>query len=344
MLAAEPHTTTAPELEGAATVRSVLDRLACDAGAGHPDRSPLPTGFDPLDSVLGGGLRPGTLTLLAGKPGQGKTIAALQWARHLALHRTAVVFACYEHDGPSLLARLLGLELAEVWAEAGLDDRLHLEGLRERLSALSDGAGGADLAAAVASDPLLGQALARVRRFGHRLLLVGAGPAGGLDGLEELVAQGGRRVALFVDHLHKVPVDGRPAAHAPPVDAVAERLKQLALRHSAAVVAIVASSQSGLSSRRLHLHHIRGAESLAYDADVGIVMNEKLSVVSRAHLAFDTTRVYEFHEQVVFSIEKHREGLADLHLEFRKDFANYRFHPRGSWVAERLWVEDGLEA
>lgn len=328
------------ELAAPTTALAVLEGLFGDGSRRRADRAPLPTGFSPLDAVLGGGLRPGTLTLLAGKPGQGKTIAALQWARHLAVAGAAVVFASYEHDGPSLVARLLGLELAEAGAEAGLDDQLRMEALRERLAGLG---GPGSAAATMASDPLLAEVERRARDYGHRLLVVGAGPSGRLDALEELVAQRGRRVALFVDYVQKVPIDPDDAHQRGAVGVIGERLKQIALRHGAAVVALTASDRAGLTSRRLHLHHALGAEALAYEADVAIVMNAKLNVVSRAHLAYDTSRVYEFGEQVVFSVEKHRDGLADVHLEFRKDFASFRFHPRGGWVAERLWVEDGLE-
>jgi len=68
-----------------------------------------------------------------------------------------------------------------------------------------------------------------------------------------------------------------------------------------------------------------------------------MSIVSRLHLAYDSTRAPEFRDQVVFSIEKNRNGLADVHLEFRKDFANHRFDPSGRWVSERLWDEGSPE-
>jgi hypothetical protein len=41
------------------------------------------------------------------------------------------------------------------------------------------------------------------------------------------------------------------------------------------------------------------------------------------------------------TVEKNREGPAPVHLQFTKDFANYRFDPDGSYVAERL-VGDGV--
>src|SRR5690606_38962742 len=46
---------------------------------------PLPTGFDPLDGMIGGGLRKTELVLLGGAQGIGKTIATLQIARNIAM-------------------------------------------------------------------------------------------------------------------------------------------------------------------------------------------------------------------------------------------------------------------
>ncbi len=93
----------------------------------------------------------------------------------------------------------------------------------------------------------------------------------------------------------------------------------------------------------LHLRHFRGSTALAYEADAIVVLNEKLAVVSRVHIAHSPQRAEEFHRQVVFSVEKNRNGSPDVHLEFEKDFSHYRFHPRGRWVAERLWTEGSIE-
>jgi replicative DNA helicase len=45
---------------------------------------PIPTGFEPLDSLTGGGLHAEWLMLVGGAPGVGKTIFALRSARNIA--------------------------------------------------------------------------------------------------------------------------------------------------------------------------------------------------------------------------------------------------------------------
>lgn len=321
------------------TVLDLLDSLRSGDAERLQEYAPRATGFTPLDAVLRGGLRPGELTVLVGKPGQGKTITALQWARHVARSGHEVVFASFEHNGPSLLARLLTLELGDL-AAPGDVDQLELEMLRERLVGIADGR--PDVMEDLLSDPLLARTHAAVQSYGARLRLVCASADTTLDDLERLVAQRGPGTAVFVDYLQKIriPAVGSETAQGA---VAAERLKALALRNSSTVVAITTSEGLGLASRRLHLHHARGAAALAYEADVAIVLNEKLDIISRLHLAYDTSKTYDYQARVVFSIEKNRNGLADVHLEFRKDFANYRFHPQGEWVAERLWEEGSLE-
>ena len=103
-----------------------------------------------------------------------------------------------------------------------------------------------------------------------------------------------------------------------------------------AVVAVAAADKTGLRARRLRLHHLRGSASLAHEADVAILMNEKAVSVSKSHLAFDPVRAEQFKRWVVLSVEKNREGAPDMNLEFRKDLANYRFDPEGGFVAEAL--------
>jgi len=67
----------------------ILDGTASDAAD-----DVIPTGFDNLDEPLGGGLRTGQLSVIAGVPGAGASVLALDVARQAALSqgiRTAVI-------------------------------------------------------------------------------------------------------------------------------------------------------------------------------------------------------------------------------------------------------------
>ena len=145
---------------------------------------------------------------------------------------------------------------------------------------------------------------------------------------------------LVVDYLQKVPVD-QPGEESERVTRVAGALKELALERDVAVIAAVAADRDGLLARRLRLHHLRGSTALAHEADVVVTMNEKWSSVSKAHLAYDATRARTYRQWAVCSIEKNRDGPAGVDIEFRKDFANFRFEPQGRFVAEQL-VDDVL--
>lgn len=324
--------------------RSALDALAELRLAGlQGERFPFLTGFEPLDEVLEGGFRPHDLILLGGKPGQGKTIAALQWARHMAGAGATCIFACYEHDEATLLARMLTSDLAEAATAAGCDDRPRLDGLRRALRAVA--AGDVGLRQVLDWDPLLVEAEDRFATAAERLILTRAsGTRTGVDELRRAVEEhGSDRTILFVDYVQKVPVTPNPATEVERVARVADALKDLGLGLNVAVVALTAADQVGLEARRQRLQHFRGAAALAYEADVALVLNSKFDIVSRAHLAYDTTRAAEFRQQTVFTVEKNRHGSSDIDLEFRKDFANYRFDPRGRFVAERLWSQGSLE-
>ena len=150
-------------------------------------------------------------------------------------------------------------------------------------------------------------------------------------------------VALFVDYVQKVPHFPLIDVESDRVGRVIEGLKQLALDQQLVVVAIAAADQVGLDARRLHLRHFRGSTALAYESDAIVVLNDKLAIVARTHLAYSPHRADEFRRQIVFSIEKNRNGSPDVHLEFEKDFAHYRFHPRGRWASDRLWAEGSVE-
>lgn len=94
----------------------VLDDLAGTAPApagvawdapipARPEAAPLPTGIPALDDTLGGGLRPGRLYIVAGRPGIGKSTLLRAWAWQMACHGAPTAFVTLEVPGEDVRAR-----------------------------------------------------------------------------------------------------------------------------------------------------------------------------------------------------------------------------------------------
>ena len=227
-----------------------------------------------------------------------------------------VIYVSYEHDERFLLDRLVAVEVASV-PEAGPGEEV---------------------------DPSAAErARARVRSYADRLLLVrGSGSSTNVKVIRELVAEHAERGSvLFLDYIQKVPNGPEFIPEPEHMARVAGGLKDLALTFDIPVVAVAAATHSGLVAPRVRLHHLRGAEAIAYEADVVMMLNEKLSAVSEAHRSYDLVRERTFRDYVIFSLEKNRRGLNFVDLEFRKDFQHARFDPAGNFVADRL-VDDVL--
>ncbi len=296
--------------------------------------APWPTGFDPLDGLLAGGLRPGELTLLGGQQGLGKTTFALQVARQVLAAGHAVVYVSYEHDAVNLLERILAAEAGE---RAGAD-AVPLRGVR----ALLEGDGtAASLSDKLAATPGGVEALAAVSHDLVRMHVLRGGVGTSVSEIAAIVGivaeQGAGQPLVVIDYVQKV---------APSVDVhdeearmarVSGELKDLALTVDAPVFAISASDAAGIADgRRLRTQNLRGASALAYEADVVLVLNEKYDVVARHHLTYGAGNAERFRSFAVLSIEKNRGGLSGVDLEFRKRFEQARYERDGRLVDEQL--------
>ena len=289
-----------------------------------------------LDDVLGGGLQSGDLALVAGPPGVGKTVAALQWARDAALSGERVLFVCYEHDPDTLLLRLLALELG---SRAGAEIQAR-QTIQDLARGASDRRG---LEAHLHQSPSGEAALAELRRYADNLVLVGASGARTtvteINDLIEHGADGEAATAAFIDYLQKVAMVPEPEFEAEKVTRTVEGLKDLALRWEIPVVLLSAVDAAGMTAQRLRLHHLRGSSAIAFEADVVLMLNDKEKAVSKVHLTYDTVRAHSFRNWTVMSVEKNRGGPNLVDLEFEKDFAHFRFDPDGGFVAEQLVSE-----
>ena len=294
----------------------------------HPEQAsrissmhdPRPTGFNAIDSILAGGLAPEELVVIGGRPGVGKSITLVQWARNLAHAGRDVVLACYEHSELIVMAQLLLVEIGESVSNPveSLGPRNAVDRLIARQSTWAE---------TVGSNEILEHAAEQLSKIADRLTILGGnGRVGGFDVIENAVLERSPDV-LMVDHLQRVDGD---AGHA------AERLKQLAVDTSATVVATATTSNEGISGLRLRQSGLVDASVIGHESDIEILLNDKVSIVSRNHSAFDSVRAEHYRSQVVFSIEKNRRGKGDVDLEFTRDFSHRRFHTVGEFVTERL--------
>ena len=290
----------------------------------------FPTGMQPLDDVLGGGFHPHDLVTIMGKPGVGKTVMALQWARWLAMHDVNAMYVCYEHSPHALLGRLGALEVAST----GWDlDPLAIDALASDVH---------DLLACGSSDGahhnvLVSEALSRIEAYAHRLTFVQGSRRVDMDAIDRAVLERDHEPAVvFVDYLQKVPMPGVSKDESERTTYIAEAMKEMAITRNVGVVAIAAAERDALASRRLRLHHMRGSSALAYESDLALVMNEKAVAVSKSHLAFDPVRAETFKRQVVVSVEKNRSGPSNLDMEFTRDYSHYRIDPQGAFMLDNL--------
>lgn len=302
-------------------------------------RATCPTGFKALDSHLGGGLRPGSLTLVAGPPGLGKSTLALQVARNAAAAGLPVLVSSHEHGPEDLLARLLSMEAGE------LDDADQAR--LGRVQAALDGEGAAapdrDVASRLDAVPQGRAALERFHRYAD--LVVVHRTAGGRDALEDLRSAAqrtardrGRPPLVVVDHLQSLD-RSRTGTDDERSLQVAEALKALAGDLGLAVVATVSAGAHGPApGTRMRSHHMRGGSLLAQEADLVLVLNDKYDVVARHHLTY-AGNAERFHDWVVVSVEKNRHGPDHVDVELRQRLDQGRFEPGGQAVAEQL-VDD----
>ncbi|MFM0292805.1 MULTISPECIES: replicative DNA helicase [Paraburkholderia] len=96
----------------------VIERIDDQFHSAGKMRVGLSTGLRALDAKLGGGMRPGQLIIVAGRPGMGKTAIALGLAEAAAEGGAPTMFFSQEMEGEELcsraLARASGLSLEKV--------------------------------------------------------------------------------------------------------------------------------------------------------------------------------------------------------------------------------------
>ena len=329
--------TAAREVMSPQSVADAIHAIDRSIASGHATVRSWPTGFDPLDFHLGGGLHAGELTLLIGPQSVGKTTFALQLARNIVTQdpNAHVIYVCYEHDAAELTQRLIAMEAGLA---AGLDAPTFSD-IRQRLMSREVHPDG--IVGRLDGNAIVHDAVVHLESIGDRLHLVrGRGDRTGLADIAALVQTwSGSKPVVVVDYLQKVHVPDATAHEDERTTSVVEGLKELALDNGIAVLAIVAADKAGVGVGRTRLYHVRGSTALLYEADVALVLNNKFDIVARHHLVYGTTEAAHFKEYLVCSIEKNRGGYSDVDTEFHTMYAYGFVEPKGGSVTEQLLDE-----
>jgi replicative DNA helicase len=308
---------------------------------------PIPSGFDQIDRLIGGGLRRTELVLLGGPQGIGKTITAVQMARNLALNEaTYALYVSYEHSEVHLLNRLICQESidptgGDTSAGIRLKD-LHNIVVSKRAREWVRNEGNVGLHQILSQHPKTAKAMETINRYADRLILMKASPATTtLNAIREITRQIGEatqgKLVLFIDYLQKVAIyPERAADENDKVTIIVEGLKDIAMTQNIPVVAIVAADREGLRSKRMHLYHLRGSSALDYECDIAILMNNKFHILSKDHVSFNPYKSESYRDWVVFTLEKNRAGRAMIDVEFQMRAQHFCFNPKGNMVEQKL--------
>ncbi len=325
----------------------------------HGDLSnyiPIPTGFDPLDAAIGGGLQRGELILLGGAQGIGKTITAVQMARNIARSNQMYAFyLSYEHTEAHLMNRLLCLESVNP-PEMNTNQGLRMKDLQDIIitkharSYMGGNGMTGSLRGILRDNERTSPALARLTEYSDRLILLKASTAvTTLSAIRDMTARlaqaTGGNLVLFIDYLQKVAIyPERAQDENDKVTIVVEGLKDIAMSLDVPVFAIVAADREGLKAKRLHLFHLRGSSALDYECDIAIIMNNKYKILSKEHVAFNPYQARQYREWLVFTIEKNRAGRAMIDVEFQLHAPHFCFNPYGQMVQQQLIDDKIIEA
>ena len=232
------------------------------------ERPTVPTPFDTLNNLLGGGLQGGKLYVLAAPPGGGKTTLSTQIADYAAAAGIPAAYVALEMGRPQLfdyaLARALGVNSAKVEARS----YRHSEREREQLAT-----------AALDYLETVAPYLAIIEGDWHTTAAA----------LNAWVIQARARyqvtpqspVLVVIDYLQLLntgdeKLDGGQANETAKVSQVAVQLKQFARDSGAAVLALsdIIKSEQGAAfqGREFTLNMLRGSNRIAHAADVVLAL------------------------------------------------------------------------
>jgi replicative DNA helicase len=297
-----------------------------------------PTGFPLLDEAIGGGFRSGTLNLIAGPQGQGKTMFALQAARAAVKAGRSAVFFSYALEADALTQRLVAMEGGEIDPY----EAPSLSEVRSIFEGTNGGAGGLLERMAATRNGIGTQALVNVSEYADRLVVHRSTATHTditeiNDTIKKVMGSTGESPLIVVDYQQKVATPLSELGEEERITRITEQLKDVAIEFDAPVFAVAAMDHEGLEpGARMRTRHMRGSTALSYEPDVVLILGTKSDLVARHHLMYGGANAEHFKDWSVVTVEKNRSGSGGAEIEFHKRFDQGRFDPNGNVVTEKL--------
>jgi len=309
---------------------------------------PVPTGFNTVDQLTGGGLHSGDLNIIGGVQNIGKTALMLQWAHHIAANGALALVVCYEHNTVTLWERLICQSSFQENGKKHVTTEMlrnaYIEVIRERDRIKIDNGNH--------NFHMMDEVLARLdggvrawanlsEKMRNIWLATGDGLNTDMEALTRYIDLASmhyekKRIVLFVDYVQRVPVisTARALEAEERIEMVLAGLKGLAMRKTSegivlSVVAIGAADEQGLRQGRVHFENLWGNAIMQYEPDVAIIGN-------RDGWGKDGQPI------VRWAVEKNRRGISNVEFRHKYHGAAYWFEENGeevdksqSWQSER---------
>lgn len=210
----------------------------------------VPTGFAPLDAILGGGMLRSGFYILAARPGMGKTTVGLQFADSIAANVGPVLFVSLEMSLEQIegkrISRVSGIPSDEILLGNGKNlDYRKIRSASEKLK---------ELPLHISRRPAA--TVAQIRRMAKQI-----------EGLQ----------CVVVDYLGKISPSNSKASRYEAITAISSDLKTLAVELGVPLLCLAQLNRenTGRDDKRPHLSDLRDSGAIEQDADGVIVLHRE---------------------------------------------------------------------
>ncbi len=205
-----------------------------------------PTGFNKLDWKIGG-FAPGTFTIVAGRPGSGKTSLGLHFAETAARHGIPVLFFSYEMTagqiGEIIISRTSGID--RIVLRDGQTDQNQLRDIHKSISEIIN------LPIRIFDNP--GLTISRIESL-----------------IKKFMKRHGQAI-VFIDYLQLVPPEDKKVTREQQVSAISRHLKKISIGLKIPVICMAQLNRDGATGEP-QLNHLRESGALEQDADAVILI------------------------------------------------------------------------